>query len=68
MPILVTRGLGPVNLRSRSSTNMNKREFLKSSGALLAGNIASRFVSGQHAQQPAPHENWAGNITYSTDA
>lgn len=27
----------------------------------------SRFASGQHAQQPAPHENWAGNIHYSTD-
>lgn len=27
----------------------------------------SRFAAGQHAQQPAPHENWAGNIHYSTD-
>jgi alditol oxidase len=51
---------------------MDKREFLKSSGALVAGSIASRFASGQpgsqpHAKQPAPHENWAGNIHYSTD-
>ncbi|WP_109489462.1 FAD-binding protein [Occallatibacter savannae] len=47
---------------------MDKREFLKTSGALVAGTVASRFASGQsHAQQPAPHENWAGNIHYSTD-
>jgi alditol oxidase len=58
---------------------MNKREFLKSSGAFVAGSIASRFASAQPAsQQPraqgaatpqgtAPHENWAGNIHYSTD-
>ena len=52
---------------------MDKREFLKSSGALVAGAIASRFALAQpasqqpHAQQPAPHENWAGNIHYSTD-
>jgi alditol oxidase len=51
---------------------MDKRKFLKSSGAIVAGSIASRFASGQpgsqpHAKQPAPHENWAGNIHYSTD-
>jgi len=46
---------------------MDKREFLKSSGAFVAGSIASRLVSAQHAQQPAAHENWAGNIHYSTD-
>jgi alditol oxidase len=44
---------------------MDKREFLKSSGALVAGTLLSGFSSAQ--QQPAPHENWAGNITYSTD-
>jgi len=38
----------------------------------VAGSIASRFASGQggsqpHAKQPAPHENWSGNIHYSTD-
>ena len=44
---------------------MNKREFLKSSGALVAGSCcrASRPASNQ----PAPRENWAGNLTYSTD-
>ncbi len=44
---------------------MDKRDFLKTSGALVAGTILSRFSAGQ--QQPAPRENWAGNITYSTD-
>src|SRR5579863_6437889 len=44
---------------------MDKREFLKTSGAIVAGSVLSRFSAGQ--QQPAPRENWAGNITYSTD-
>jgi alditol oxidase len=44
---------------------MNKREFLKSSGAMVAGSMISRIAAGQ--QQPAPRENWSGNITYSTD-
>jgi len=44
---------------------MNKREFIKASGVVVAGSMLSRFSKGQ--QQPAPRENWAGNITYSTD-
>jgi xylitol oxidase len=44
---------------------MDKREFLKTSGAIVAGSMLSRFSNAQ--QQPAPRENWAGNITYSTD-
>lgn len=44
---------------------MNKRDFLKTSGAIVAGNVLSRLSLGQ--QQPAPRENWAGNIIYSTD-
>jgi xylitol oxidase len=44
---------------------MNKREFLKSTGAMVAGGMISRLAPAQ--QQPAPRENWAGNITYSTD-
>ncbi len=44
---------------------MNKREFLKSTGAIVAGGMMSRLAPAQ--QQPAPRENWAGNITYSTD-
>lgn len=43
---------------------MDKREFLKSSGALVAGSMVSRFTSA--GQQPSPRENWAGNLTYST--
>ena len=50
---------------TRSGGIMDKRDFLKTSGALVAGTILSRFSAGQ--QQPAPRENWAGNITYSTD-
>jgi len=58
-------------LSPRSPAKMNKREFLKSSGALVAGSMVSRFAAGQQQQPPSPqqpalHENWAGNITYST--
>ena len=31
----------------------------------MAGSIISQLAPGQ--QQPAPRENWSGNITYSTD-
>ena len=44
---------------------MDKREFLKTSGAIVAGSVISRFSAGQ--QQPAPRQNWSGNITYSAD-
>jgi xylitol oxidase len=44
---------------------MDKREFLKASGAIVAGSMLSKLSSSQ--QQPAPRENWAGNITYGTD-
>ena len=44
---------------------MDKREFLKTTGAAVAASMLSRFSHGQ--QQPSAHENWAGNITYSTD-
>jgi xylitol oxidase len=44
---------------------MDKREFLKASGAMVAGTMLSKLSSSQ--QQPAPRENWAGNITYRTD-
>src|SRR5580692_6768591 len=49
---------------------MNKREFLKTSVAHVAGSMLSRLSSSQqqpNQQQPGPRENWAGNITYSTD-
>jgi alditol oxidase len=44
---------------------MDKREFLKSSGALLAGTMLSQLGSGE--QQAAPRTNWSGNYVYSTD-
>ncbi len=44
---------------------MNKREFLKASGALLTGTLVSRFATGE--QHAAARTNWSGNYTYSTD-
>ena len=44
---------------------MDKRQFLKNSGILIAGTALSRFVSGQ--QPAAARTNWAGNYQYSTD-
>ena len=49
---------------------MDKREFLKASGAFVAGNMLSRALHGEQPsgqQQAGSRENWAGNITYSTD-
>ncbi len=43
---------------------MDKREFLKSTGAFVAGSMVAQFSSGQPS---SPRENWAGNLTYSTD-
>ena len=43
---------------------MDKREFLKTSGVLLAGTIFSHRGSGE--QPAAPRTNWSGNYTYST--
>jgi xylitol oxidase len=44
---------------------MDKRDFLKASGAAVAGTLLSRAVRGQ--EQAGPRENWSGNLTYSTD-
>jgi alditol oxidase len=44
---------------------MDKREFLKASGAIVAGSVLSRAARGQ--QTSGPRTNWAGNLTYSTD-
>jgi xylitol oxidase len=44
---------------------MNKREFLKSTGALVAGTMLSRVAGAQ--QSSAPRTNWSGNLTYSTN-
>jgi xylitol oxidase len=44
---------------------MDKREFLKTSGAVVAGSLFSHLTSGQEPE--TPRENWAGNLNYSTD-
>ena len=44
---------------------MDKREFLKASGALVAGSMLPRVVKGQ--EMTGPRENWAGNLTFSTN-
>jgi alditol oxidase len=44
---------------------MDKREFLRTSGAALTGSILSRMLHAQGA--PTPRTNWAGNFTYSTN-
>src|SRR4051794_26536465 len=42
---------------------MDKREFLKSSGALLASSLLPNLTTGQTSADT--HTNWAGNYTYS---
>ena len=44
---------------------MDKREFLKATGALVAGGILPRVVAGQ--ELTGSRENWAGNFTFSTN-
>ena len=44
---------------------MDKREFLKTSGSLLAASVLSKLSSGQ--RPAATRTNWSGNYTYSTD-
>ena len=43
---------------------MNKRRFLKTSGALLTGSVFSHLLAED--QQDVRRTNWAGNYTYST--
>ena len=43
---------------------MDKREFLKTSGAILAGSMLSPLASADRA---GARTNWSGNYTYSTD-
>lgn len=43
---------------------MNKRTFLKTSSALVAGSLFSPMLSCREDQKPPT--NWAGNLTYST--
>jgi xylitol oxidase len=53
---------------------MDKRDFLKSSGAVVAGSLLSRLPLAEAAMTAAAYPaaaeartNWAGNYTYSTD-
>jgi xylitol oxidase len=41
---------------------MDKREFLKTSGALITGGLLSNFVG--EADPATPRTNWAGNYTF----
>ena len=44
---------------------MDKREFLKASGAVVAASMLPRVVAGQ--ELTGPRQNWAGNQTFSTN-
>jgi xylitol oxidase len=44
---------------------MDKREFLKSSGAFLAGGMLSHLMADE--KNGSARTNWAGNYKYSTD-
>jgi xylitol oxidase len=47
---------------------MNKREFLKGSGAVAAGTLLSKTLRGQTgANVLEPRTNWAGNYTYHAE-
>src|ERR1700689_1683809 len=45
---------------------MNKREFLKTAGALVAGSMLKGVARGEQAAATR-RTNWAGNLTYSTN-
>ena len=44
---------------------MNKREFLKTAAALVAGSVL-KLVARSETAAATPRTNWAGNLTYST--
>ncbi len=44
---------------------MDKREFLKATAAFAAGSLLPHGLAGQ--EPSGLRENWAGNLTYSTD-
>jgi xylitol oxidase len=47
---------------------MNKREFLKSSGAVVAGTLLSKMSRGQPGVSDVERRtNWAGNYTYRAE-
>lgn len=50
---------------SHRASAMDKRQFLKTSGALMAGSVLPHLSAGE--SQEAARTNWAGNYKYSTD-
>jgi xylitol oxidase len=47
---------------------MNKREFLKTTTALAAGTVLSRYAHAADTTEPTPHQtNWSGNLRYHAD-
>src|SRR5665213_513778 len=50
---------------SEVTQSMDKREFLKASGVLVAGSMLPQVVKGQ--ELTGPRQNWAGNLTFSTN-
>ncbi len=44
---------------------MDKREFLKASGAVIASSMMPHAIAGQEIT--GPRQNWAGNQTFSTN-
>jgi len=52
------------SLSGWTDRDMDKREFLKTSGVFLAGSMLSPLASGG---QGSGRTNWSGNYTYSTD-
>ncbi len=49
----------------KDSNDMDKREFLKGTGAIVAGALLPKLTPAQTAA--GNRTNWAGNLTYSTD-
>ena len=43
---------------------MDKREFLKASGGMLASTLFAKLIAAQPTEDS--RTNWAGNYTYST--
>ena len=43
---------------------MDKRQFLKTSSAFMAGTLFSRLTSAESANAASPLTNWAGNLHY----
>jgi xylitol oxidase len=55
--------LGFVGSNSLALIQMDKRTFLKTSTAMIAGTLFSPLLSSQDKK---PLKNWAGNLTYGT--